>query len=84
MISREEFDQLAPFEDHFHKAVFSDFLRYPGRAGVALMDSVLSRAEKRQIATDSSCGHCVFATLKRLGRLYFDFKQSDGKLPAKR
>lgn len=75
MMTQKDVERLEPFEDHLHRAVYSDCLRYPGRAGVALMDEVINASEGVYLNTDSSCGRCVLSLLKRVGKLYFEVKK---------
>lgn len=75
-LTKSEFERLKPYEDHFRRAVVGGYLRNPGREGTQAMDAVLRRIDPTSRPTDVSCSHCLYATVGRVGALYFAYKSS--------
>lgn len=75
-LTKSEFERLKPYEDHFRRAVFGGYVRNPGREGTQAMDAVLRRIDPTARPTDASCSHCLYATVERVGSLYFAYKSS--------
>lgn len=73
MLTPEEIITLAPYEKHLRNAL-SDFMCNPGRTAIKTMDEIYRRATGYPISTDSTCGRCILATMKRLAVLYFESK----------
>lgn len=73
MLTSEEIITLSPYEKHLRNAL-SDFMYNPGRTAIKVMDEVYQRATGHKLSTNSTCGRCILATMKRLATLYFESK----------
>lgn len=69
--TKEQFDALAPYEEHFGTAVRSRWSRYPGAEGVRLIHRVFTSATGDRRRLNSACSRCVLSLLQDAGRLYF-------------
>ncbi len=75
MMTDEQFKALAPYEDLFDKVLHNQPGKYPGRAVVEMMLSVIRTALPRY-KTNLNCGTCVKHLIQDAGRMYFGEKKT--------
>lgn len=70
----EQFQALQPYEDLFEKVLARQAAKYPGRAAVEQMLSVIRTALPRY-KTNLNCGTCVNHLIADAGRMYLGEKK---------
>jgi hypothetical protein len=73
MISREQFEKLAKYEQHLYTAVYGDYARNVTMEGFQVLDAVYKEVFGRDGGMTSGCGRCRLRGLKDLGRLYYEY-----------
>lgn len=71
-----ELEALAPYEEHFHTAVFADWTRHPGKTGMETIHTIYTRVSGDTIRRNDNCSNCVLSLLKSAGALYFKSKEA--------
>lgn len=78
----EQFNALAPFEQHYKTAIQVNYTRYPGVAAIDTMFSIYKDITKSRININRSCGTCVLHLVQNVGKLYFAEKTRREELKA--
>lgn len=76
MISREQFEKLAKYEQHLYTAVYGDYARNVTMEGFQVLDAIYKEVYGRDGGMTSGCGRCRLRGLKDLGRLYYEYKNT--------
>lgn len=74
MITKEEYEQLLPYEDDFRRAVKAEYKLPTKKEEDDLVISILLKYEPRT-QVNRSCGNCMFNIYKRCGWLYYQYKE---------
>ena len=67
----EQFNALAPFEEHYKTAIEVNYTRYPGSAAIDTMFYIYKAITKSRININRSCGTCLLHLVQDVGKLYF-------------
>lgn len=67
----EQFQALAPYEEHYKTAIDLNYSRYPGAAAIDTMFAVYKAVTKSRININRSCGSCLLHLVQDVGKLYF-------------
>ena len=71
MMTDEQFQALAQYEDRFTTATKANWCRYPGLAALQTMVSVYNSVTGKTLRLNSGCSRCVLHVVQDTGRLYF-------------
>ena len=82
MMTDEQFNALAPFEQHYKTAIQVNYTRYPGRAAIDTMFNIYRELTNSRININRSCGTCVLHLVQNVGKLYFAEKKRREELKA--
>lgn len=74
--THEEIETLSQFEKHFKTATEYDYHRNLEPRLLLIIKRVYDEASGTEYRLSSSCGHCVLAFLKTVGKKYFADKQA--------
>lgn len=74
MITKEEYESLLPYEADFKRAVKADYKLPTRREEDDLVISILRKYEPKE-QVNRSCGNCMFRVYKRVGWLYYAYKE---------
>lgn len=74
--NKEQLEALKPYEDNFRTAVYSDWSRYPGKAGLDTIHRIWAEATGEERRVNYVCQNCILTMLKDCGRLYFSSRQA--------
>lgn len=74
--TEEQFQTLAKYEDYFRTAVEAAWCRYPGRAALETIHTILRDATGDRRRLNASCGVCTLNLVRDAGRLWFADKQA--------
>lgn len=77
MLTKKQFDLLAPYEQYFTTAVRSDWARNPGRDALTLIHGVMTEAAGYRTPLQSvlGCARCQLRLLKDAGEAWFEAKE---------
>lgn len=78
----EQFNALAPFEEHYKTAIEVNYTRYPGSAAIDTMFYIYKAITKSRININRSCGTCLLHLVQDVGKLYFAEKKRREELKA--
>lgn len=73
-LTKEQFDQLAPYEQHFLTAVNSRWSRNPGRHALEKMEEIWRNISYPGYRLDYNCSTCIVNILTDLGRIWLKMK----------
>ena len=82
MMTDEQFNALAPFEQHYKTAIQVNYTRYPGRAAIDTMFNIYRELTNSRININRSCGTCILHLVQNVGKLYFAEKKRREELKA--
>ena len=82
MMTDEQFNALAPFEDHYKTAIEVNYTRYPGAAAIDTMFNVYRAVTNSRININRACGTCILHLVQDVGKLYFKEKSRREELKA--
>lgn len=80
-INKTQFEALEKYEQYFLTALRSNYPRSPGRRGLQEMHAILREIEPTTPALNTTCGTCILRVLKKVGTLYFDYKEAHQPAP---
>lgn len=69
--SKEELDELKPFEDYFFTATKAKYCRYPGKSALETIHRIFTSATKSNVRLNTGCGHCIFTLVRDCGVRYY-------------
>lgn len=70
----EQLQALAPYEEHFAKALRSNWCPYPGAEALRTIHRIFTEATGQKIRLNTGCSHCLLRIMKGAGQYYFDDK----------
>lgn len=74
MMTDEQFNALAPYEENYKTAIEVNYSRYPGVAAIDTMFNVYRAVTGSRININKTCGTCVLHLVQDVGKLYFQEK----------
>lgn len=72
----EQLQALAPYEEHFAKALRSNWCPYPGAEALRTIHRIFTEATGQKIRLNTGCSHCLLRIMKGAGQYYFEDKAS--------
>lgn len=76
MITKEQYERMLPYEQHFFTAVHGDYARNVTMEGFIVLDELYKEIFKRESNMKSGCNRCRLQGLKDLGKLFYEFKDA--------
>ena len=74
MITKEEYEQLLPYEDDFRRAVKAEYKLPTRKEEDDLVISILLKYEPRT-QVNRSCPNCMFNIYKRMGWKFYEYQE---------
>lgn len=74
MITKEEYEQLLPYEADFRRAVKAQYKLPTPASENQLVEKILKKYEPGE-RFNWSCGNCAFRVYSRLGRLFYEYQE---------
>ncbi len=74
MITKEEYEQLLPYEADFRRAVKAQYKLPTPASENQLVEKILKKYEPKE-RFNWSCGNCAFRVYARLGRLFYEYQE---------
>lgn len=77
-LTDEQFNALAPYEEHFKSACKNNdsrWSRHPGAAALDLMQSIYLSAVGQRPRLNKSCGHCILTLIHDIGLIWLADKE---------
>lgn len=80
MITKEEYEQLLPYEADFRRAVKAQYKLPTPAAENQLVEKILKKYEPGE-RFNWGCGNCALRVYTRLGRLFYEYKEKCTTIP---
>lgn len=74
-LTKEQFEALQPYEQHFETAVNARWSRFPGSSALDLMNSIRTKVTGMEKRLNKSCSTCILGLLREMGTIYFADKE---------
>lgn len=74
--NQEIYDQLSEYEDIFYTAVNCDFVRMGGYERKKAVSALYSAVFSKKSGIMDGCGRCLLNDTKRLGEVYYRWRES--------
>ena len=77
MLELKDYKKLQPYEADLKRAWFADYKLPTPRSEDMVIEEILHRYEPKEAErVNWACGNCALRIYSRVGRLYFEFKES--------
>lgn len=70
ILTKEQFDALAPYEKHFDSAVNHRWTRFPGGAALDLIHDILHQVTGLNLPLNKCCSHCILELMTEMGKIF--------------
>ena len=78
MLTRDEFKELQPYEEDFHRAVYAHYKLATLPEENKIVEKIIRKYEPKE-RVDWSCGNCSLRVYTRVGWMYYQAKEVYGK-----
>lgn len=82
-LTKEQFDTLSQWEEHYDTAINAKYSRYPGAVALQTMRSTMALATGYAKNVNMACGTCVLHFLQDVGKVYFADKAERSRVAVK-
>lgn len=71
VFSKEQLKTLSAWEEHFRTAVYKNWSRNPGRAGLLVIWEIYTKTTGDRRRFNDNCSNCILSLLQDCGKVYF-------------
>lgn len=75
---KEELDKLEKYESFFRTAISSDYCRALWKDDFDVLIPIYKKWTGEEMVSNMNCGACKLKFMKKLGKLYFKYKEEYG------
>lgn len=79
ILTKEQFDALAPYEKHFDSAVNHRWTRFPGGAALDLIHDTLHQVTGLNLPLNKCCSHCILELMTEMGKIFLADREERNK-----
>ena len=77
---KEDLNKLNKYESYFKTAINSDYCRALWKDDFDILTTIYKKWTGEEIITNMNCNTCKLKFMKKLGKLYFKYKEEYGKI----